>query len=95
MTPERKAEINRRLAEFYEKATDYHAIAITVDFTESLDALARLETKLPPHRWMLMRRLDGANAATLVWANEQFLDGYGTTEAEARAEAICHHLELE
>lgn len=104
MTLERKAEINRRLAEFEGWYRDgkfwryqgndtlvaTHPLAI--DYTESLDRLVRLEGKLPPHHWSSV----GAGHVWGMWSVDDggFMgEGCEETEAEARAEAIMQYLE--
>ena len=86
MIPERRAEVNRLLAEF--EFPDYCA---------DLNALARLEAKLPPHGWTLS--LSNGSKSVFVRLDvlgEEFkplLQGFESTEAEARAEAVARYLE--
>ena len=100
MTEERKAEVNRRLAEFEDQrdileGKNFGVALGLPDYTADLNALARLEGRLPPHKWILLGA--GATYATLD------VEGNGVhvfrsanaepTEPEARAEAICRYLE--
>ena len=66
------------------------------DYTTDLNALARLEGKLPPHSWSMGQAPDDDGWAVSLYV----LDSFGmfhsqceATEAEARAEAICQYLE--
>ena len=112
MTDERKAEVNRRLAE-YEGVELWDTHSTTrlggevvaqsgwgkyPDYTADLNALARLEAKLP-HHWWTMEKGDYTGGFCMVEmkivhaTNPSFFGGGGDTEAEARAEAICQYLE--
>jgi hypothetical protein len=104
MSPERKAEVNRRLAEFegFEGILDDSPLLAFMggnDYTADLNALTRLAAKLPAHAWAINYRLrrgeDGRVLADL-WIREPDLPSasiLANTEAEARAEAICQYLE--
>ena len=60
------------------------------DYTTDLNALVRLEGKLPPHGWD--SKVD--NLWEMWGADFEYMGGgCAPTEAEARAEAICQYLE--
>lgn len=115
MTSERRAEVNRRLAEFENGAQDPTRCPICFwplaesadkgcvpgncsmrprpihqrpDYTRDLNALSRLEGRLPWHEWHLYP------GHAEMWGTADMLgDGFEPTEAEARAEVICQWLE--
>lgn len=102
MTPERKAEVNRRLAEFegYENVEGQEegppvqlrpkrVVKELPYYTTDLNALARLEGKLPPHGWEIY----SDQVVDLIMESGHLYRVEGP-EAEARAEAIYQYLQV-
>ena len=126
MTDERKAEVNRLLAEFeWPGECKFKPVYLNppqdnpdarrcqhgflnrhrdADYCAELNALARLETKLPPHRMrvdyegstvsVVMQALITTESQFLIMVNGDNPDGHDNTltEAEARAEALALYL---
>lgn len=101
MTPERRAEINRRLAQLdyaddpgmLDKLAAWPEVEL-IDRTRDLNALALLEGKLPDHGWIISCHDDAVWVCLSFKYREEghFLSPLSGTEAEARAEAIFLYL---
>ena len=118
MTLERKAEVNRRLAEFEGYADIDWAGDLDIeggeylagddpsllgrvrmpDYIADLNALARLEAKLPTHWWKTYYEQTPDNKlfnvqVFLASPGQASIEAIESTEAEARAECIAQYLE--
>jgi len=103
MTSKRKAEVNRLLAEFefpnrLGGHLDPEFEVCQMRYCEDLNALARLEAKLPAHSWRIAW-FAKVYAAQLLLHDHKVTDPLfesesrnQPTEAEARADAIAQYL---
>lgn len=115
MTDERRAEVNKRLAQWedrdFDRAVDEAADNLFVttaeaeaakvkytyrgaDYTTDLNALLRLETKLPRHQWTIWYgyELEGDVSLQLIIRGVTIDALSLSTETQARAEAIYRYL---
>jgi hypothetical protein len=98
MTKERRGEVNQRLAEFQWPGSDNRdqrlTYAIGHRYTADLNALAWLEVKLPRHGWNFGYDPKDVPPYIVSCCFDDFeTTTEESTEAEARAEAICRYLE--
>lgn len=106
MTNGRKTQVNRLLAEFegFRFSQGYCVSAVEgcegfvgakggPSYTSDLNALARLESKLPQHGWIITHDKNGVLMVKATIYGEWFEPGKPDTEAEARAECIAQYLE--
>jgi hypothetical protein len=93
MDEKRKAEVNRRLHHFLE--VEKCGMDFGEDFTADLNALGRVEAKLPqPLGWEIHKAKAGVAVLLIAATDHQSrFTSESATEAEARADAICRYLE--